>query len=147
MKNLDNLYREVIMEHYKNPRHQGLEESSDYQNVRIKNPSCGDDVVISVKVKDQIITDCLQLAKGCSISVASASVMTDIVVGKTVDEALNIAENFLKMVSNQTYDEAIDFEEAEVFSGVNKFPARIKCASIAWVAFKEALLEKRGEQA
>ena len=146
MKNLDNLYREVIMEHYKNPRHSGMEESNEYKNIRIKNPSCGDDVVISTKVKDGVIADCLQLAKGCSISVASASVMTDIVIGKTVDGALKTADNFLKMVSNQDYDEDIDFEEAEVFSGVNKFPARIKCASIAWVAFKETLLENWGEE-
>ncbi|MFA7075538.1 MAG: SUF system NifU family Fe-S cluster assembly protein [Candidatus Izemoplasmatales bacterium] len=139
MSNLDNLYREIIMEHYKNPRNKGLIENDKYNSVRIKNPSCGDDITMQTLVEDGIIKDCRQIATGCSISVASASVLSEIMIGKPVSQATNIAENFLNMVSNKEYDTTIDFEEAEVFNGVKQFPARIKCASIAWVAFKDTL--------
>lgn len=139
MSNLDNLYREIIMEHYKNPRHKGLVDDDSYKSIRIKNPSCGDDITMQTLVVDGIVKDCRQVATGCSISVASASVLTDIMIGKPINEALSIAENFLNMVSNKEFNSNIDLEEAEVFKGVKQFPARIKCASIAWVAFKDTL--------
>jgi len=139
MSNLDNLYREIIMEHYKNPRNNGLLENNLYNSVRIKNPSCGDDITMQVLVEDGVVKDCRQKATGCSISVASASILTDIMIGKSVEEAKELADNFLNMVSNKEYDDSIDLEEAEVFAGVKQFPARIKCASIAWVAFKDSL--------
>ena len=139
MSNLDNLYREIIMEHYKNPRNKGLLDDSKYKSIRIKNPSCGDDITMQTLVEDGIIKDCRQTASGCSISVASASVLSEIMIGKTVDEAIVLANNFLNMVSNKEYNQALDLEEAEVFNGVKQFPARIKCASIAWVAFKDTL--------
>ncbi len=139
MSGLDNLYREVIMEHYKNPRNKGLVENENYKTFRIKNPSCGDDITIQSFVIDGIIKDCRQEGHGCSISMASASVLTEMMIGKTVEEALEVAENYLNMVSNKQYNETMDLEEAEVFSGVRQFPARVKCASIAWVAFKDTL--------
>jgi len=139
MSGLDNLYREVIMEHYKNPRNKGLVDNEEYKLFRIKNPSCGDDITIQTLVKDGIIKDCRQMGHGCSISMASASVLTEIMIGKTVEEALYLVENYLKMVANKDYDKQLDLEEAEVFRGVKQFPARIKCASIAWVAFKDTL--------
>lgn len=139
MSGLDNLYREVIMEHYKNPRNQGLSEDPGYTLFRIKNPSCGDDITIQSKVEDGIIKDCRFIGHGCSISMASASVLTEIMIGKTVKDALYLANNYLLMVANKPYDESLDLEEAEVFSGVKQFPARIKCASIAWVAFEDTL--------
>ncbi len=139
MNNLDNLYREIIMEHYKNPRNKGLLDDDRYQKIRIKNPSCGDDITLQTLVVDGFVKDVRQIATGCSISVASASVLSELMIGRPIDEALNFAENFLNMVSNKDYDDTIDFEEAAVFSGVRQFPARIKCASIAWVAFKDTL--------
>ncbi len=139
MSNLDNLYREVIMEHYKNPRNKGLLDDSKYKSIRIKNPSCGDDITMQTLVCDGVIKDCRQVASGCSISVASASVLSEIMIGKTIKEAIELANNFLNMVSNKEYNQALDLEEAEVFNGVKQFPARIKCASIAWVAFKDTL--------
>ena len=139
MCNLDNLYREVIMEHFKNPRNKGLIDNDKYQTVRIKNPSCGDDITMQTYVEDGIIKDCRQIASGCSISVASASVLAEMMVGKTVEESLKLADNFLNMVANKEFDDSLDLEEAEVFAGVKQFPARIKCASIAWVAFKDTL--------
>ncbi len=139
MSNLDNLYREIIMEHYKNPRNHGLVDNSDYKSNRIKNPSCGDDITIQTLVEDGKIKDIKQEATGCSISVASASVLTEIMIGKTVEEAKEIVNAYLNMVTDKEYNQTIDLEEASVFSGVKKFPARIKCASIAWVAFKDTL--------
>jgi SUF system NifU family Fe-S assembly protein len=139
MNNLDHLYREIIMEHYKNPRNQGLVDNQDYKSNRIKNPSCGDDITIQVLVEDGVVKDVKQEATGCSISVASASVLTELVIGKTVEEAKKIVDTYINMVTNKAFDESVDLEEAAVFSGVKKFPARIKCASIAWVAFKDSL--------
>jgi SUF system NifU family Fe-S assembly protein len=139
MSNLDNLYREIIMEHYKNPRNKGLLADDRYKTIRIKNPSCGDDITIQTLVEEGIVKDVRQIATGCSISVASASVLSEIMIGKPLKEALDLAENFLNMVSNKAFDESLDLEEAEVFNGVKQFPARIKCASIAWVAFKDTL--------
>lgn len=139
MSNLDNLYREVIMEHYKNPRNKGLLEDESYKSFHIKNPSCGDDITIQTKVKDGKIIDCRHQGHGCSISMASASVLTEIMIGKSVDEATELVKNYLHMVANKPYNEAIDLEEATVFSGVKQFPARVKCASIAWVAFEDTL--------
>lgn len=139
MPGLDNLYREVIMEHYKNPRNKGLKDNENYKLFHIKNPSCGDDITIQTYVEDGIVKDCRHQGHGCSISMASASVLTEIMIGKKVDEALNIANNYLNMIANKPYDEKLDLEEATVFSGVRQFPARIKCASIAWVAFENTL--------
>lgn len=139
MNRLDHLYREIIMEHYKNPRNKGLVEDSHYHSNRIKNPSCGDDVTVQVFVEDGMVKDVKQNATGCSISVASASVLSETLIGKTVEEAKSIIDNYLNMVTNKDYDDSIDLEEAAVFEGVKKFPARIKCASIAWVALKDIL--------
>lgn len=139
MANLENLYREVIMEHYKNPRNKGLFDDPKYHSKHIKNPSCGDDVTIQTKTIDGIIEDCRFEGSGCSICCASASVLTETMIGKNVEEATVIADNYLKMVSNEPIDPKIDLEEAEVFAGVRLFPARIKCASISWKAFLETI--------
>ncbi|QWB99638.1 SUF system NifU family Fe-S cluster assembly protein [Mycoplasmatota bacterium] len=139
MNNLDHLYREIIMEHYKNPRNKGLVTNDDYKSNRIKNPSCGDDITIQVLVEDGMVKDVKQEASGCSISVASASVLSEIMIGRSVEEAKKIVDTYINMVTNKEFDESVDLEEAAVFSGVKKFPARIKCASIAWVAFKDSL--------
>lgn len=139
MANLENLYREVIMEHFKNPRNKGLINSPDYHTKHIKNPSCGDDITIQSKVENGTVVDCRHEGSGCSICCASASVLTETIIGKTVEEAEALSKNFLAMVSNNPIDESIDLEEAEVFAGVRVFPARIKCASIAWMAFLDTI--------
>lgn len=145
MEKLDHLYREIIMEHYKNPRNKGLISDPTYRTCHIKNPSCGDDITVQTKIVDGHIVDCHHDGHGCSICCASASVMTETVIEKTVDEALNLAENYLLMVMNKPYDESLDLEEAQVFTGVRQFPARIKCASIAWQAFKQTVTTKEGD--
>lgn len=139
MEKLDNLYREIIMEHYKNPRNKGLVDDPSYITVHIKNPSCGDDITVQSKFENGIVKDCRHDGHGCSICCSSASVMTETVIDKTTEEAKKIADNYLLMVTNKSFDETIDLEEAAVYSGVRQFPARVKCASIAWQAFVETL--------
>jgi len=140
LANLENLYREVIMEHFKNPRNKGLVlNDNNYHITHIKNPSCGDDITIGTKVENGVVIDCRHEGSGCSICCASASVLTETMIGKSVDLAEKIANNYLNMVSNQEVDDSIDLEEAEVFVGVRLFPARIKCASISWKAFLETI--------
>jgi SUF system NifU family Fe-S assembly protein len=130
------------LEHFKHPRNKGLIQDGAYQTFRIKNPSCGDDITIQSKVTGDKIVDCRHEGVGCSICLASASVLTETMIGKDVPQAKTIADNYLKMVRNESYDESVDLEEAEVFAGVRVFPARIKCASIAWQAFLATLPDK-----
>jgi len=141
MKDLELLYRQVIMDHYKNPRNKGLVDDAKYKTIRIKNPTCGDDITIQSKVADGVIEDVRHEGTGCSICCSSASVMSETLIGKEVKEAKEIAKTYLNMLTNQEYDESVELEDAVVYQGVNKFPARIKCASIAWKAFEGTLEE------
>ena len=141
MNNMENLYRQVIMDHYKHPRNKGLVQDPSYKTVHIKNPTCGDDITVQSKVVDGTVIDILHDGTGCSICCSSASVMSETLKGKTKKEAIIIAENYLNMLSNREYDKTVDLEEAIVYEGVSKFPARIKCASIAWKAFEGTIKE------
>ena len=132
---MQSLYRQVIMDHYKNPRHKGLLDDPHYHTIHIKNPSCGDDITVQSYIEDGKVKDIRHDGSGCSICCSSASVMSETLIGKPVDEALKISDNYTKMLSNQPYDESVDLEEAVVYEGVKQFPARVKCASIAWKAF------------
>ncbi len=141
MHDLDVLYRQVIMDHYKNPRNKGLLNDPTYKSIRIKNPTCGDDITVQSKVDNGIVKDIRHDGTGCSICCSSASVMSETLIGKTKKDALNITETYLNMLTNKEYDESVELEDAVVYRGVNKFPARIKCASIAWKAFEGTLEE------
>jgi SUF system NifU family Fe-S assembly protein len=143
MAELDNLYRQIIMEHYKNPRNKGLSDDPGYVTAHIKNPSCGDDITVQSLLSDGVVKDCRHDGHGCSICCASASVLTETVIGKNADEARILADNYLKMVSNKEFDATVDLEEAAVFAGVRQFPARVKCASIAWQAFMRSIPEQK----
>jgi SUF system NifU family Fe-S assembly protein len=143
MAELDNLYRQIIMEHYKNPRNKGLSDDPGYVTAHIKNPSCGDDITVQALLSDGVVKDCRHDGHGCSICCASASVLTETVIGKKADEARILADNYLKMVSNKEFDATVDLEEAAVFAGVRQFPARVKCASIAWQAFMRSIPEQK----
>ncbi|HRY77406.1 MAG TPA: SUF system NifU family Fe-S cluster assembly protein [Candidatus Izemoplasmatales bacterium] len=142
MDSLDNLYREIILDHYKNPRNKGLVTDPGYVTVRIKNPSCGDEITVQTRLEDGKIGDCRHEGKGCSICCSSASVMTETMIGKPLETAHAVAANYLNMVSGKPFDPAVDLEEAEVYAGVRQFPARVKCASIAWQAFLQTLEKK-----
>ena len=139
MRDIENLYRQVIMDHYKNPRNKGLTDNPLYKKVHIKNPSCGDDITIQSLVEGDIVKDVKHDGSGCSICCSSASVLSETLIGKTVVEAKTISEAYLNMLSNKEYDETVDLEEAIAYIGVRQFPARIKCASISWKAFEETL--------
>lgn len=131
MNKMQNLYRQVIMDHYKNPRNKGLVDDTTYTSVHIKNPSCGDDITVQTKIEEGIVKDVRHEGTGCSICCSSASVMSEILINKPVNEAVSISDNFTKMLSNQPYDESVDLDEAIVYEGVRQFPARVKCASLA----------------
>jgi len=133
---LDDLYRRVIMDHYKNPRNRGSFEG-DAVTVNLNNPSCGDRITLQLKVEDGVVNDAKFQGEGCSISLSSASMMTDAVKGKSMEEAMKMAENFSCMMRGQ--DVGFDYDDLEALSGVNKFPARIKCATLAWNAMRKGL--------
>jgi SUF system NifU family Fe-S assembly protein len=138
---MENLYRQVIMDHYKNPRNKGLLQDPTYHTIHIKNPTCGDDITVQSKVEHGVVTDVRHDGTGCSICCSSASVMSETLKGKTVEDAMTITSTYLHFMANQPYDESVDLEEAIVYEGVRKFPARIKCASIAWKAFEGTIKE------
>ena len=136
---LDSLYQEIILDHYKHPHHQGLREPFEAE-VHHVNPTCGDEVTLRVHLADGRVEDVSYDAVGCSISQAAASVLTDLVIGKPVDEAMEIHGEFLALMQGKGTvepDEEV-LEDAIAFAGVAKFPARVKCALLAWMAWKDA---------
>lgn len=142
---VEDLYRDIIMEHYKNPRNKGLLNNDKYKKVNLLNPSCGDDVTIQVLVEDDIIKDVRHDGHGCSICCSSASVMSETLVNKTTKEAQNIIDEYMLMLTGKEYNKNILKGEVIAYIGVSKFPARIRCASIAWKAMEEALVEAKND--
>ena len=138
--NLDHLYRQVIMDHYKTPRNRGAIDGG--VTIDMNNPTCGDTIRLQLAIEDDIVKDAKFDGEGCSISMASASMMTQAVKGKTVEEALQLAHVFSEMVQGKDNDdEKFDLGDAEALSGVTKFPARIKCATLAWKALERGVEE------
>ncbi len=133
--NLEQLYRQVIMDHYKNPRNKGL---TGLPHVHIKNPSCGDDITVEALVEDGIVKKIHFNGSGCSICMSSASVLTETLEGKSVDEVNNLIQEFFEMMKGKE-DVSDNLEEALVYQGVSKFPARIKCATLSWKALERLL--------
>jgi SUF system NifU family Fe-S assembly protein len=142
---VEDLYRDIIMEHYKNPRNKGLLNDEKYKKVNLLNPSCGDDVTIQVLVENDVIKDVRHDGHGCSICCSSASVMSETLVNKTTKEAQNVIDEYMTMLTGKEYDKNILKGEAIAYIGVSKFPARIRCASISWKAMEEALVEVQNE--
>ncbi|WP_449620360.1 Fe-S cluster assembly sulfur transfer protein SufU [Robertmurraya sp. Marseille-Q9965] len=138
--NLDQLYRQVIMDHYKNPRNKGVLED-DSLTINMNNPTCGDRIQLTLKVNDGKVTDAKFEGEGCSISMSSASMMTQAIKGKDIKEALKLSTIFSDMMQGKDYDDDIDLGDIEALSGVSKFPARIKCATLAWKAMEKGLKE------
>jgi len=138
--NLDHLYRQVIMDHYKTPRNRGAIEGG--VTIDMNTPTCGDTIRLQLAIEDDVVRDAKFDGEGCSISMASASMMTQLVKGKTIDEALRLADIFSDMVQGKDYDdESFDLGDVEALSGVTKFPARIKCATLAWKALERGVEE------
>ena len=140
---LESMYQEIILDHYRNPHHKGLREPFDAE-VHHVNPLCGDEVTLRVTLKDAggepAVADVSYDALGCSISQASASVMSDLVIGKAVSEAMTISQAFLELMQSKGEGEPDEdvLEDAVAFAGVSKYPARIKCALLGWMAWKDA---------
>ncbi|MGQ7279217.1 Fe-S cluster assembly sulfur transfer protein SufU [Brevibacillus thermoruber] len=139
MSSLDDLYRRVIMDHYQKPRNRGKLDESEGLVVNLNNPTCGDSISLSLKVEEGKVVDARFLGEGCSISMSSASMMTEAVKGKPVEEALKLAQIFSDMMQGKEIDDSIDLGDIEALSGVAKFPARIKCATLAWKALEQGI--------
>lgn len=139
--NLDALYRRVIMDHYKNPRNRGVLEDGSH-TINMNNPTCGDRIQLTLKVEDGIVVDAKQEGEGCSISMSSASMMTQAIKGKKIDDALKLSKIFSDMMQGKEVDDDIDLGDIEALQGVSKFPARIKCATLAWKAMEKSLKEE-----
>ena len=148
---LESMYQEIILDHYRNPHRKGLREPFDAE-VHHVNPTCGDEVTLRVKLDDGVVSDVSHDSLGCSISQASASVMTDLVVGKhlaTAEEAYNA---FVALMRAKGDTEALVqadeelLEDAVAFEGVSKYPARIKCALLGWMAWKDATTQALAER-
>ena len=150
---LESLYQEIILDHYRHPHHSGLREPFDAKVTHV-NPVCGDEVTLRVVLKDSdagfgrgggveaniVVADVSYDALGCSISQASASVLTDLLIGKPVSEAMNVNDQFLALMQSQGEGEPDEdvLGDAVAFAGVSKYPARIKCALLSWMAWKDA---------
>jgi nitrogen fixation NifU-like protein len=142
---LDSMYQEIILDHYRNPHHKGLRDEYEAE-VHHVNPTCGDEVTLRVHLSDPglgenaVIEDVSYASQGCSISQASASVLSDLVIGKKVGEALAVHEAFLGLMQSKGESEGDEevLEDAVAFAGVSKFPARVKCALLSWMALKDA---------
>ncbi len=131
------------MDHYKNPRNKGLK---GYPHVHLKNPSCGDDITIEANVVDGVIKEIRHNGSGCSICCSSASVLTEVLQGKTVEEAKEIIEKYFSLMKGEKITDEDVLEEALVYEGVSQFPARIKCATISWKALEKLLNGEQDEQ-
>lgn len=138
--NLDTLYRQVIMDHYKKPRNKGMLEDGS-MTIDMNNPTCGDRIRLTMKIEDSKVSDVKFDGDGCSISMSSASMMTQAIKGKDVDTALAMSETFSLMIQGKEYDDEMDLGDIEALQGVSKFPARIKCATLAWKAMEKGLKE------
>ncbi|MCS0826253.1 MULTISPECIES: Fe-S cluster assembly sulfur transfer protein SufU [Cytobacillus] len=145
-KNLDTLYRQVIMDHYKNPRNKGVLED-DSLTINMNNPTCGDRIQLTLKLEGGKVADAKFEGEGCSISMSSASMMTQAIKGKNIEEALKLSKVFSDMMLGKEYDEDdLDLGDIEALQGVSQFPARIKCATLAWKAMEKGVSTEKEEQ-
>ena len=136
---LDSLYQEIILDHYKKPLHAGLRDPFEAE-VHHVNPTCGDEITLRVHLEGDKVADVSYHSEGCSISQASTSVMADLVIGKSVNEAMAIHADFLALMQGKGTVEPDEdvLEDGIAFAGVAKFPARVKCALLSWMAWKDA---------
>ncbi|HET8992646.1 MULTISPECIES: Fe-S cluster assembly sulfur transfer protein SufU [unclassified Rhodococcus (in: high G+C Gram-positive bacteria)] len=139
---MEQMYQEVILDHYKHPHHRGLRDPYGAE-VHHVNPTCGDEVTLRVHVEEGVVADVSYDGQGCSISQASTSVLTDQVIGMPVEDAMTTVASFAEMVGSRgTIDGDEDvLGDGIAFAGVSKYPARVKCALLGWMAFKDAVVQ------
>ena len=136
--NLKELYQEIILEHGKNPRNLRKTEGFN-KDAKGNNPLCGDSLTVYVNIENNIISDVSYKARGCAISIASASIMSDTIKGKTLEEVNSLFDKFHRLCTGQTVEDDDDTEILKVLSGVSKFPTRVKCATMSWHAMRKAV--------
>ncbi len=146
----ESLYQEIILDHYKNPVGKGLREPFDAEAHHV-NPTCGDEITVRVRLVDGKVADLSYDGQGCSISQASASVLHDVASGHPVDEALAAHGAFVELMQGRGEAEPDEdiLGDGIAFAGVAKYPARVKCALLSWMAFKDATaraLAETGEE-
>ena len=144
--NLESMYQEIILDHYKNPHGRGLREPFDAESFQV-NPTCGDEVTLRVKLEGDKVADISYEGQGCSISQASTSVLTELVVGHTLEEAFTTLDAFVELMQGRGKVEPDEdvLEDGIAFAGVAKYPARVKCALLGWMAFKDAVARSATE--
>jgi nitrogen fixation NifU-like protein len=143
---LDSLYQEVILDHYKRPQHKGLAADFDAQ-VHHVNPSCGDEITLNVKLAGDLVDAITWDGVGCSISQASVSILSDLLKGKSIADAEAVLNTFTELMQSKgtiVGDDEI-LEDAVALAGVSKFPARIKCALLGWMAYKDAVVQAQAK--
>ncbi|HAS74500.1 MAG TPA: SUF system NifU family Fe-S cluster assembly protein [Clostridiales bacterium UBA8960] len=130
---IDKMYTELIMTHNRSGHNKHVLESANYIE-RGHNPNCGDDLALSLRIKDGLIDDAAFTGSGCAISQASMSIMIDLVKGKSLDETKQLAEDFLDMVRGVKLDASRieHLEDAQIFESLSKMPARVKCGTLGW---------------
>ena len=134
-------YNEILTEHNIHPTHKHEIEGANFTLEGV-NPSCGDDIILSLKVEDDVITDGAYVGDGCAVSQASADMMLDLVIGRTKEEALRLSDIFLRMIKGEiTEEEHEELEEAGILQDVSHMPARVKCAVLGWHTMEEMLRE------
>jgi nitrogen fixation protein NifU and related proteins len=146
---LQQMYQEIILDHYKHPHRRGLRDPFDAESYQL-NPTCGDEVTLRVRLSGTgslaTVEDVSYEGQGCSISQAATSVLTDLVVGRNVKESLSTMDAFVEMIQGRGQVEPDEdvLEDAVAFAGVAKYPARVKCALLGWMAFKDAVSRAEG---
>jgi nitrogen fixation NifU-like protein len=135
---LDDLYRELILDHYRNPRNKGTLIAPTCKSEGY-NPLCGDEIAVELTLDDGVIKDVAFHGRGCSISQASGSMMTDAIKGRSPEEALRMVKAFQRLMTDPDEEPAEDLGDLEAFQGVAKFPVRVKCATLAWRVLEDGL--------
>jgi nitrogen fixation NifU-like protein len=143
---LNQIYQDVILDHYKRPHHRGLREPFAAE-VHHVNPTCGDEITLRVALDDDHVVDVSYDGQGCSISQAATSVLADQVIGQTVGDAMKTVAAFSEMVTSRGTSEGDEelLGDGVAFAGVSKYPARVKCALLGWLAFKDAVVRASGD--
>lgn len=142
MKKDKNLKRSIILEHYQNPKNKGLIDDNDYIKINMNNQSCIDEINLMVKVKNGIIEDIKFDGEACAICISSTSIMIDTLIGKTIDEAKEIYNNFFKMIDEQKYNKEV-LEQAQVYDDIATQPNRKKCALLPWWGIEKIMEEEK----
>jgi nitrogen fixation NifU-like protein len=145
MLNDPEVLRELIMDHYQYPHNHKLTDDKDYRSVHMASDSCIDDITVQSKIENGVIQDIRFDGVACTISTASTSMMTELLKGKTIDEARNIIQNYFNMIDAKEYDPDV-LEEAVAMKNVYKQANRIKCATIGWKAIDQMIDESEGKK-